>query len=433
LLTFTYLVDHYFVSLMKLIAIIRPNYNDEYRQVSLMEKYKYLIIGGGMTADSAVQGIRSIDGKGTIGLISLESDPPYDRPPLSKGLWTGDVNFEEIWRPTQDAGAILHLGQCVQSIDPARKQVTTRAGMKYQYQKLLLATGGTPRRLPQDIPDVIYYRTLQDYKILLAAVEHYNNFCVIGGGFIGSELAAALNMQGKMVTMIFPEIGVGGRVFPTELSNYLASYYRKKGVTIRSGELVTSMKKTGKTIHIQTNRDLKVTADCVIAGIGIIPNINLAEAAGLSVDNGIMVDQYLRTSESTIFAAGDVANFLNSHLGKRIRVEHEDNANVMGELAGQNMAGEMSPYEYLPSFYSDLFDIGYEAVGELDARLPTILDWKEDFHEGVIYYLDQNRIRGIILWNIWDQIDPAREIIAQKEFKQSSDVLGLLPQNTSEQ
>ncbi len=189
-----------------------------------MEQYNYLIIGGGMTADSAVQGIRSIDANGTIGVISLESDPPYDRPPLSKGLWTGDVDFEEIWRSTQDSGAILHLGQLVQSIDPARKQVTTQTGVKYQYQKLLLATGGTPRRLPQDISEIIYYRTLQDYRTLLSAVERYDNFCVIGGGFIGSELAAALNMQGKTVTMIFPEIGVGGLVFPTELSTDLSSY-----------------------------------------------------------------------------------------------------------------------------------------------------------------------------------------------------------------
>ncbi len=193
------------------------------------------------------------------------------------------------------------------------------------------------------------------------------------------------------------------------------------------------MKKINNTIHIQTNKNTQVTVDCVVAGIGIIPNTTLAEAAGLSVDNGIVVDRYLRTSEPTIFAAGDVANFENPHLGKRIRVEHEDNANAMGELAGQNMAGEMNPYEYLPSFYSDLFDIGYEAVGELNARLSTVIDWQDEFNEGVIYYLDQNRIRGIILWNIWDQIDPARELIAQKGLKQSSDVIGLLPQDDPEQ
>lgn len=400
-----------------------------------MEKYKYLIIGGGMTADSAVHGIRSIDASGTIGLISQESDPPYDRPPLSKGLWTGDVDFEEIWRSTQDSSTRvdLHLDQHVQSIAPSQKYVTTHSEVKYQYQKLLLATGGIPRHLPQDIPDVIYYRTLQDYRTLHSAVECYDNFCVIGGGFIGSELAAALKIQGKTVTMIFPEIGVGGLVFPTELSKYLNSYYRERGVTIRSGELVTSMKKINNTIHIQTNKNTQVTVDCVVAGIGIIPNTALAEAAGLSVDNGIVVDRYLRTSEPTIFAAGDVANFENPHLGKRIRVEHEDNANAMGELAGQNMAGEMNPYEYLPSFYSDLFDIGYEAVGELNARLSTVIDWQDEFNEGVIYYLDQNRIRGIILWNIWDQIDPARELIAQKALKQSSDVIGLLPQDDPEQ
>jgi 3-phenylpropionate/trans-cinnamate dioxygenase ferredoxin reductase subunit len=394
-----------------------------------MQHYKYLIIGGGMTGDSAAQGIRAVDSAGTIGLISAETDPPYDRPPLSKGLWTGDVAFNELWRSTQDYDVTLHLNQTIQKIEAAKKQVIARDGSHFQYDKLLLATGGTPRRLPNDLPDVMYYRTLQDYHTLNTAIESRQQFGVIGGGFIGSELAAALVGKGKTVTMIFPESGIGGRVFPATLSQHLNSYYREQGITVRAGELVTAMTKTGDTIRLHTSHNIDISVDCVVAGIGIMPNTRLAETAGLASDNGILVDQYLRTSDHSIFAAGDVANFENPHLGRRIRVEHEDNANTMGEVAGRNMAGEEHPYEHLPSFYSDLFDLGYEAVGELSAKLSTVVDWQEEYQEGVIYYLAENRIRGIILWNIWDQIDVARELIATTGPYDATNVIGLVPQD----
>jgi NADPH-dependent 2,4-dienoyl-CoA reductase/sulfur reductase-like enzyme len=394
-----------------------------------MQNYKYLIIGGGMTGDSAAQGIRAVDCEGTISLISAETDPPYDRPPLSKGLWTGDVAFNELWRSTQDHDVTLHLNQTIQKIEAAKKQVIAKDGTHFQYDKLLLATGGTPRRLPNDLHDVIYYRTLQDYHTLMAAVESQQRFGVVGGGFIGSELAAALAGKGKTVTMIFPESGVGGLVFPDELSQYLNSYYQEQGVTIRSGELVTSMTKTGDTIRLHTSRNVDISVDCLVAGIGILPNTRLAETAGLAIDNGILVDQYLQTSDRSIFAAGDVANFENPHLGQRIRVEHEDNANTMGEVAGRNMAGERYPYEYLPSFYSDFFDLGYEAVGKLSAKLSTVVDWQEKYHEGVIYYLAENRIRGILLWNIWDQVNVARELIATTGPYDATNVTGLLPRD----
>lgn len=146
-------------------------------------------------------------------------------------------------------------------------------------------------------------------------------------------------------------------------------------------------------------------------GLGIEPNIELAQASGLAVDNGIVVDAYLRTSHPAIYAAGDVAAFEQTALGKRMRVEHEDNANSMGRHAGRNMAGMDAPYHHLPFFYSDLFDVGYEAVGELDARLDTVTDWREPYREGVIYYLETGRVRGVLLWNIWGHIEAARELI----------------------
>ena len=150
----------------------------------------------------------------------------------------------------------------------------------------------------------------------------------------------------------------------------------------------------------------------VIAGLGIVPSVELARQAGLTVSDGIEVDERLRTSQPEIYAAGDVAQFFNPALGKRMRVEHEDNANTMGKVAGQNMAGADLRYDHLPFFYSDLFDLGYEAVGDVDARHETVVDWKEEFREGVVYYLDGGRVRGVLLWNTWGQVDAARALIA---------------------
>jgi len=145
------------------------------------------------------------------------------------------------------------------------------------------------------------------------------------------------------------------------------------------------------------------------------------------VENGIVVDELLRTTNPDIYAAGDVANFFNPALGKRLRVEHEDNANTMGRAAGLAMSGKATPYHHLPFFYSDLFDLGYEAVGELDSRLETVADWKQRYREGVVYYLRDGRVRGVLLWNVWGQVDAARELIAAPGPFRPTDLIGRLP------
>ena len=162
------------------------------------------------------------------------------------------------------------------------------------------------------------------------------------------------------------------------------------------------------------------------------PDIALAQAAGLSTNNGIVVDEFLRTSDPNIYAAGDVAEFYNPTLGKRMRVEHEDNANSMGKLAGRNMGGMIEPYEHLPSFYSDMFELGYEAIGELDPRLETFADWKRPNEEGVVYYLREGRVRGVLLWNVWGQVPAARELIANRGPFTKENLRGQLPVPGSE-
>ncbi|HET7831789.1 MAG TPA: FAD-dependent oxidoreductase [Gallionella sp.] len=388
-----------------------------------MNYHKYLIIGGGMAADSAVRGIRKIDQDGSIAMICDECDPPYDRPPLSKALWKGKP-VESIWRKTQERGVDLQVDRKVVALDPVGKTATDNAGIVYSYEKLLLATGGSVRRLPDDGNSVIYFRTAADYRTLRDLCERGNDFVVIGGGFIGSEIAAALAMNGKHVTMIFPDAGISSRVFPPSLVTFLNSYYRDKGVTLLASETVKSVRPVGEKVVVTTGGGKEITADGVIAGLGIQPNTALAEQAGLAVNNGIVVDELLRTSNPDIYAAGDVANFYSPVLDKRVRVEHEDNANAMGKLAGANMAGQSGSYTHHPFFYSDLFDLGYEAVGELDAGLDVVEDWKEMHRKGVIYYLRDGYVRGVLLWNTWGKVAAATQLIAERKPQTRETLVG---------
>lgn len=388
-----------------------------------MNHYKYLIIGGGMSAAAAIDAIREVDSEGTLALISAESHRPYDRPPLSKGLWQ-DYVIDDIMRDVDEANVQLHLERTVERIDPQQKQVTDDQNNSYSYDKLLLATGGAPRRLPFGDDRIIYYRTLADYKQLRHLVDTHEKFVVIGGGFIGSELAAALAMNDVEVTIIFPEQGICRRLFPAGLSEYLNDYYRQQGVEVLAGEEVKDVRGSGTDLTVVTGSGREISANGVVAGIGIELNTALAEAAGLEVDQGIVVNEKLQTSDPNIFAAGDAVNFHDPLLQQRRHVEHEDNAITMGQVAGRVMAGEDITYEYSPMFYSDMFDLGYEAVGELNSDLETVEDWTEPHKKGVVYYLDQGRVRGVLLWNVWDKLAEARDLMAKEETFGPDDLIG---------
>lgn len=390
-----------------------------------MTQYKYLIVGGGLTGDAAVRGIRELDAEGSIGMISMEPDPPYMRPSLSKGLWKGRP-IEKIWRNTQNLNVELHLGRKVSQLDPSQKCVRDDKGDEYTFDKILLATGGSANRLPFGGEDIIYFRDLQDYRRLRALSEHGEKFLVIGGGFIGSEIAAALTMIGKKVVMLFPEEAVGASIFPNDLAYYLNDYYRKKGVEVVTNDVIVSLEKNGNRLTAWTRTGRAIEVDGVVAGIGIRPNLDLAKEAGLQMDNGIVVNEHLQTSAPDVFAAGDVANFFHSALGKRMRVEHEDNAIMMGKLAGRNMAGANETYTHAPMFYSDLFELGYEAVGEINSRMQIVTDWQDAFNKGVIYYLENGRVRGVVLWNVWKRTDQARALIREPGPFQAADLKGRL-------
>ncbi len=377
-----------------------------------MPQFQYLIVGGGMAADAAVRGIREVDPKGSIAVVTAESAAPYKRPPLTKGLWKGEA-FDSIWLGTEKLGVELVRERRIVGLDPAKKTAVDDRGDTYGFGKALLATGGTPRKLSFADDGVIYFRTAADYERLRRLAESRSAFAVIGGGFIGSEIAAALALNGRKVTLIFPGPAIGARVFPRGLADFVTGYYRDKGVTVVAGETVTGLERRDESFAVRMRGRGEMTVDAVVAGLGIAPGVELAQSAGLQIEDGIVVDELLRTSAPDVYAAGDAAAFFNPALEKRIRVEHEDNAVTMGRAAGRSMAGRGEPYRHLPSFYSDLFDLGYEAVGETDARLSTFEDWKEPFHEGVVYYLDGGRVRGVLLWNVWNQVDAARALIAE--------------------
>ena len=378
-----------------------------------MADYTYLIVGGGMTGDGACKGIREHDKSGSIGLFAEESHEPYARPPLTKGLWKGKEE-SSIWRGTPDLGVDIHTGRKIVSLDLGARSATDDAGESYSYERLLLATGGTPRRFGSAPDDVIYYRTLDTYHRLRALAGDGVRVTVVGGGFIGSEIAAALAMNDCTVTMVFPDAGIGARVFPPELSAFVNGYYRTKGVDVLPGEKVAEIARAGEAgLRVTTAGGRSLDSDVVVAGLGIEPRVELAEEAGLSIDDGVLVDEYARVGgHDDVFAAGDVARFPATLLGGLRRVEHENHATTHGRYAGANMAGADTPYHYLPFFYSDLFDLGYEAVGDVDSRLETVAEWAEPNRKGVVCYVEEGKPRGFLLWDVWDKVDAARELIA---------------------
>ncbi len=381
-----------------------------------MRTYRYLIVGGGMTAHAACRGIREHDGDGSIALVGEEDVAPYKRPPLSKALWKGDPE-DSIWCGTADLGVELRLGRRIVSLELDGRTATDDHGESYAYERLLLATGGRPRRLPFGDGSVVYFRTLADYRRLRAQADAGGRFVVIGGGFIGSEVAAALAMNGCEVTLVFPEPAIGARIFPAELAAFVTDYYRSKGVEVLAGETVTGIEQDGPSVQVSTGGGRVLQADGVVAGLGIEPATELAAAAGLTVADGIVVDEHGRAGgRDDVFAAGDVARFPAPALGGDTRVEHEDHANTHGRAVGANMAGATVSYNHLPFFYSDLFELGYEAVGEVDSRHEALAEWKEPNRSGVVCYVDaEKRPRGFLLWDVWGRVDAASDLIRASE------------------
>jgi NADPH-dependent 2,4-dienoyl-CoA reductase/sulfur reductase-like enzyme len=396
--------------------------------------YRYVIVGGGLAGASAAAGIRERDAEGSILMLSRENHAPYHRPPLSKGLWTGKDKQENLpVHPSEfyaEKKIELLLRREAVELDPEARKVWDDRGVEYGYEKLLLATGARPRLL--DVPgasteQVLYFRSLEDFLHLEQRIQRVQHVLLIGGGFIGLELAASLRSKDKEVALVFPEEYPLRRVLPHDLGMFVAEYYRDHGVETISGETIRALDEQSGLMVASTAAGNSIRTQLIVAAIGVLPNVDLAEAAGLDVDRGVEVDEFGRTSNPDIYAAGDVAEFPLVPLEMRTRSEHWDHAREHGLRIGANMAGAGRPYDYLPMFYSDFFDLGWEAVGELTSRLEVDAVWKEEFKQGVLYYLDEGVITGVLLWNVWGQVDRAREIVAKRQPSTHAERRTLIP------
>jgi len=383
--------------------------------------HEYIIVGGGAAGASAIEGIRAHDANGSILLLSRENHPPYHRPPLSKDLWFGKSTLEQLPVHGDDFyrehSVELALRREVIEVDAERRTLWDDHGAEHRYGKLLLATGGTPRRLNvegMEHDTVHYVRYLEDYLYLRERIPRVQHALVLGSGFIGMEIAAALRHAGCDVTLLYPEQYPLHKVLPRDLALFVADYYRQQGVETVSGEAAVRFEPHGDEIVVMTNGGNTVTTQLVVAGLGVEPAADLAEGAGLAVDDGIEVDEFGRTSDPYIYAAGDVAEFPCIPLDRPMRCEHWDHAIHHGRAVGANMAGANRPYTHLPFFYSDLFDLGWEAVGAVEAHLETHAVWKQEYREGVVYYLWDDIVRGILLWNTWNAVDWARALIEER-------------------
>jgi len=392
--------------------------------------FDYVIVGGGRAGISAVEGIRELDSSCSILLVGAESHLPYDRPPLSKQLWSGKNEVTDIFVHDrayfERAGVELASDERVSEIDPGEKTILTDRGRSERYGKLLLATGGTPRRLQipgAELKNVFYYRTLDDY-VELSRDPEGKSILVVGGGFIGAEIAAALSMHGAHVTMVFPGRLMLQRIFPEALARSIQEQYEQRGIRILSEDVPISFAPRGGWLAVETREGEHLACDSIVVGAGIAPEVGLASSAGLAVENGIEVNELLESSVPGIFAAGDNANFPYAALGKRMRVEHWDNAVAQGKAAGRNMAGAGEPYDYMPYFFSDLFDFGYEAVGDVSSSLETYADWQQENETGVVYYLEDERVRGVMLCNVWEKLDEARALIRSGAHVSERDLHG---------
>lgn len=383
-------------------------------------RYPYVIVGGGLAGASAVEGIRAHDREGRILLLSQENHPPYRRPPLSKDLWFGKAAKDDLGvKPDgfwTEQGVDLRLRREVVELDAAGHAVWDDRGERIEYGRLLLATGGRPRVL--DVPGatlegVHYFRYLEDYLWLERNLERFDHVLVVGAGFVGLELAAAIRSRGPRVTVLHPDEVPLPRVLPRDLGLHVAEHYRGHGVEMISGERIAAFEESRGSIVARTHSGHVMESPLVLVGVGLVPQSDLADAAGLETGNGIVVDEFARTSDPDVFAAGDVAEFPCAALDRRLRIEHFDHAEHHGRAAGANMAGAGRAYEHLPMFWSDLFELGFEAVGLVDSRLTIEEAWNDPYRTGIVFYLEDEIVRGALLWNRWGLVDWARELIRE--------------------
>src|SRR5580700_7049783 len=372
-----------------------------------------LIVGASLGGAKAAEALRAAGYGGRVVLVGAETELPYERPPLSKGYLLGNAERDSIYvHPRQwytEADVDLRLGETAAAVDRAAHEVVLSDGSRIGYAKLLLTTGSSPRRLQvpgADLEGVLYLRSAGDSDRIKALLAEASRIAVIGAGWIGLEVTAAAREAGVGVTVLEAAELPLLRVLGPEVARVFAALHAEHGVDLRFGVQITDITGSeGQADGVRLSDGSRIQADAVIVGIGITPNTELAAAAGLDVDNGIVVDAQLRSSDPDIYAAGDVANAFHPLLGKHIRVEHWANALNQPQAAARAIAGEAVSYERVPYFFSDQYDLGMEYAGYVEP----------DGYDEVVFRGDVNRREFVAFWlgnggrvlagmnvNVWD-------------------------------
>ncbi len=372
---------------------------------------KYLVIGGGLAGGYAVQGIRKVDSSGRLALVTQENELPYDRVPLSKAYLAGRLSKESVFLKKSEfyseQRAEILLGRSASKLDTSAHSVVVSnpdgSGNEMTFERLLIATGGRPKRLGipgGELSGVHYLRTIQDCESIRSAMERARRAVVVGGGFIGCEVAAALAAKGLQTTLL--ELGqyLLNLAIDEETGRWITEFLTRNGINVLTGTSVSRfLGSAGALTGVQTNTNEVINADLAVVGVGIQPNVELASEAGLRTQNGIVVNEYLETEVEGVFAAGDVARFYSPTFGRHLRVEHYDVAVKHGRLAGGNMAGQRQAFSELPHFFSNLFNIRINVYGDMTERAQTVRRGIPDFAKGggfAQFYMGENKINAFL-------------------------------------
>lgn len=380
-----------------------------------------VIVGAGMAGANAAKTLREEGFDGPLTLVGDEPEPPYERPPLSKGYLMGkDERDSAFVNPLEwyaDAGVELRLATRVERIDRQARRVVLVGGQELPYDKLLLTTGSAPRPLPVDgahLDGVRYLRTLADSDRLKETIAASSRIAVVGAGWIGLETAAAAREAGVEVTVLEMADLPLLRVLGPEVARVFADLHRAHGVDLRLGISVAELTgDDGRVTGVRLGDGSHVPADAVVVGAGIAPNVGLAQDAGLDVDNGVTVDEHLRSSDPDVFAAGDVANAFHPVLGKHIRVEHWANARHQPRTAARAMLGRDEAYDRIPYFFTDQYDLGMEYTGYVEPGGYDEVVFRGDGESGefVAFWVGGGRVLAGMNVNVWDVADAIEALV----------------------
>lgn len=388
-----------------------------------------VIIGGGLTAARAIEAIRETDQETPIVLVGKEDRLPYERPPLSKAVMLDKEPEESAYSHPQEwydeRHVELRLGIAADKLDTAAKTVTLSDGSELTWDRVLLATGSGVRKLKvpgSKLADVFYLRSMPDSAAIKARLVAGSNVVIVGAGWIGLEVAAAAREHGAEVTVIEPSATPLFHVVGEQVGSWFAGLHESHGVTFRFGDGVESLEgdDAGRVTTVVTKDGTRLPADTVVIGVGIFPNTRLAEDAGLEVDNGVVVDEALKSSVEGVYAAGDVANWYNPTLGTRLRVEHWANAQDGGYAAGQSIAGQDVHYGPIPFFFSDQYDAGLEYAGYVprDADAEVVLRGDPAGNEFMAFWVVPegagHRVLAGMHVNVWDTIDTVQDLVRNR-------------------